>query len=78
MQKNGITVSIEVDRYGLVLRGYYDGLLGDTPNYFRYNKRYSPEFFKGINSSTDIIENLFENFVEEMKDKIAKDTIICN
>jgi len=59
----GLTIDFEFNRFGMILRGWFDRTLG-TIDVWKYNREYS---YKEINALSDSID--IENLVDEFKNE---------
>ena len=64
-------ISIEIDRFGIVIRGHWDR--GTDGTKF-FNKRYSEYLFKELNNELDI-ESMIDDFKEEFESEWEKDNL---
>ena len=56
-------ISIEIDRFGMVIKGYWDKGVNGTKC---FNKRYSEYLFKESNNELDI-ESMIDDFKKEFE-----------
>jgi hypothetical protein len=65
----GLHISIEFDRFGILIRGYWDR--GGIARTICFNKRYSEYLFKESNIELDI-ESMIDDFKKEIESEWQK------
>ena len=66
----GLTIDFEFNRFGMILRGWFDRTLG-TIDVWKYNREYSYQEINALSDSIDI-ENLVDEFKNECWESYLK------